>query len=509
MKESFTRSMAWLHTWIGLLFGWVLFGVLLTGTLAVFYSAITLWAMPEIRTDTHPDRARTLAIARDYLEHNAAGAQQWRIVIPTPREPALRLVWTQPDGRSTTRQLDPETGALIARQTDGGLFFLAYHATLGINRHINPTGHLIVGAAGLAMLVACISGIVIHKRIFRDFFVFRPRAARQRAWMDTHNMLSVLPLPFHMMMAYTGLVLLYYAYIPAGVTMLYAGDTDAYLRAASQAEYREPQTAPGNFRPTVSLSPLVDRAEKAWGGGPAVNIYVSHPNHADAAVEIWRWRDDRISNYPDRIAFDGTTGSMVRPLLRRSAGRQTQSILAGVHFIEWGGNTARWLYFLCGLMSCAMVAAALILFVAKRERKPVAHPAFFRMVRSLNVAAIAGNMVACIAFFWAERLISPEIAGRKALVETYFFAAWLVCLVHAGLRPDRRAWIEQLALAGLLCLGLPLLGGHVGRSLPHLLATGDWTRAAVELTAMVIGAVLLAISVRLALIERLSAQDAR
>jgi hypothetical protein len=240
-----------------------------------------------------------------------------------------------------------------------------------------------------------------------------------------------------------------------------------------------------------------------------VNIYVSHPNHTDAAVEIWRWRDDRISNYPDRIAFDGATGRVVRPLLRRSAGRETQSILAGLHFIEWGGNTARWLYFLCGLVSCGAVAAALILFVAKRERKPTAHPAFFRMVRSMNVAAVAGNMVACIAFFWAERLIPPELATRKSLVETAFFAAWLLCLVHAGLRPDRRAWIEQLGLAGLLCVGLPLLGGHVGRSLPHMLMTGDLTRAAVELTAIAIGAVLLVIAARLVSNERLAAERAR
>lgn len=33
MKEGFRQAMAWLHTWTGLIFGWLLFAIFLTGTL--------------------------------------------------------------------------------------------------------------------------------------------------------------------------------------------------------------------------------------------------------------------------------------------------------------------------------------------------------------------------------------------------------------------------------------------------------------------------------------------
>ena len=33
MKEGFRQAMAWLHTWAGLIFGWLLFAIFLTGTL--------------------------------------------------------------------------------------------------------------------------------------------------------------------------------------------------------------------------------------------------------------------------------------------------------------------------------------------------------------------------------------------------------------------------------------------------------------------------------------------
>ena len=38
-----------------------------------------------------------------------------------------------------------------------------------------------VGLAGMFMLVALVTGIIIHKRIFKDFFTFRPSASSHRA----------------------------------------------------------------------------------------------------------------------------------------------------------------------------------------------------------------------------------------------------------------------------------------------------------------------------------------
>ncbi|RSU56574.1 PepSY domain-containing protein [Sphingobium yanoikuyae] len=62
MKDSLRQSMGWFHTWCGLLFGWVLFGILLTGSLAVFYTEINLWTTPELRSPVVIDRGRAVAM---------------------------------------------------------------------------------------------------------------------------------------------------------------------------------------------------------------------------------------------------------------------------------------------------------------------------------------------------------------------------------------------------------------------------------------------------------------
>ena len=43
MKEGFRQSMAWLHTWAGLLVCWILFLVFVAGTASYFRDEISLW----------------------------------------------------------------------------------------------------------------------------------------------------------------------------------------------------------------------------------------------------------------------------------------------------------------------------------------------------------------------------------------------------------------------------------------------------------------------------------
>ena len=49
MRNGFRQSMAWLHAWSGLVVGWVLFSVFVTGTASYYRSEISQWMRPELR----------------------------------------------------------------------------------------------------------------------------------------------------------------------------------------------------------------------------------------------------------------------------------------------------------------------------------------------------------------------------------------------------------------------------------------------------------------------------
>lgn len=463
MKQTFTLSMAWLHSWAGLFFGWLLFGILFTGAIAVFHSEVTYWTTPEMRGQIRYDRDKAIEVGRDYLEQHAPDARVWRLTLPSEREPVVKVFWRDAEGKGTTRRLQPATGEAIERETRGGSFFIDYHYMINLSRKdiaLGPVGLWIVGMAGIVMLVACISGIVVHKRIFKDMFLFRPRASRHRSWLDAHNVLSVLPLPFHIIIVYTGLVTLYWLYVPVGITSLYDGSEDAFRREATSQQYVSvlDTPPPGAPAPMVSLQAINRQAEAHFGEGKTASLYMRDPNRANATVEAYRTRTDRVTQQVEQIAYRGIDGQQIR-IVEHSAAAKIQSFIAAIHFVEWGGPLVRWAYFVVGLAAAAMVATGLVVFTAKRETKRGAPP-WLRLVHAVNVASVAGLCIACAVFFWAERLTPVDLAGRAGVPVKAFFLSWLACLAHAALRPPFRAWKEQFALAAILCFGAPVLGGH-------------------------------------------------
>lgn len=68
------------------------------------------------------------------------------------------------------------------------------------------------------------------------------------------------------------------------------------------------------------------------------------------------------------------------------------------------------------------------------------------------------------------------------------FLAWLMVLVHAACRPNHRAWVEQLAIAGLAFGLLPLLNLlTTDRGLWHSLVANDWVFVGFDLTVLIVG----------------------
>lgn len=465
--KTLTQSMAWLHTWSGLIFGWLLFAIFLTGTLAVFDKEIDGWMRPEVPT-TSLSQSAAAQQALGYLARQHPEAKTWNIGLPGERSDTLTVsAGEQRRGGGTA--LDPHTGEPLAvRETAGGGFFFRFHFTLNLPRDL---GIWTVGLAAMAMLVALISGIVIHKKFFKDFFTFRP-AKGQRSWLDAHNATAVLVLPFHLMITYTGLVIFYLIYMPAAVDALFDGDRDNLGRALRGAPAE--QQARG-ARPTRSeaaeltaLEPLLVAAERAMG--PVSSLSIHNPGRSDARIEARPVLGNRIElTKGQSMLFDGVSGEILRQPAVSRPSLLTQKVMAGLHFAQFGGYSMRWLYFVCGLASCAMLATGVVLFTVKRRRRHDGEGAvgalLYHVAERLNVAVVAGLMVACVAFLWANRLLPVELAQRGGWEVRVFFLVWLLSLGHAIVRPWRSAWREQLALAAALCIGLPalnLLGGSKG-----------------------------------------------
>src|SRR5688572_6445174 len=159
MKNSFVQSMAWLHTWAGLIVGWLLFVIFVGGTLACFDREIDDWMRPSLHATVAPERS-SFDAAMAWAQSRAPEAHVWWAHAATPRERAMEAYIALDDGAEIKQALDPVNGYPLPGTAGGDFFF-----TLHYNLHAGVIGMYIVGFAGMLMLVALVAGVIIHRRI--------------------------------------------------------------------------------------------------------------------------------------------------------------------------------------------------------------------------------------------------------------------------------------------------------------------------------------------------------
>lgn len=498
--------MSWLHTWSGLLLGWLLYAVFFTGTLSYFLDEINVWMKPELHHSQPSEQTAEKALQG--MQRLAPEAATWTLSLPGERHPTVQASWRAKDaaaGRAGTQraELDAATGDAIAvRETRGGSFLYRFHFELYAMPRI--WARWIVGIATMFMFVAIISGVITHKKIFTDFFVFRS-GKQQRSWLDAHNMTAILALPFHIMITFSGLLLLMVMLMPWGANAVYEGDTRGYfseLRANSRPAAEPPRRKRGAEEEAgpvamTPIAPLMAAAQQRWPERGVGTIVVSQPNTPGARIELRSEGGSSLINRgaSERMVFDGITGQLMaspeaKPISTATA---IYNVLTSSHLGRFADPLLRWLLFLSGVVGTLMAATGMVLWVVKRlpERRKLGRTPFsHRLVEVLNVGSIAGLSIATAAYFFANRLIPVEAAQRSDWEIRSFFIVWTLCAVHGLLRSHRQAWVEQLALAAVLFACLPLLNAATGGlPLPAAMGAGLWSVAGFDLVALVLAAI--------------------
>ena len=490
--------MGWLHTWVGLVLSVVLYFVFITGALGYFHEEIDYWMKPELpNAATLPEDLVMFETGFAHLLREAPNAKRWFVRPPTGRKRSgisyFAELSTHNSGsvdRFISGELDPWTGFSIeesVRETGGGDALYQMHYAL----HYIPEDFAIyvVGVATMFMLIALATGLVIHKKIFTDFFLLR-LGKGQRSWLDAHNMTSVLALPFMLMITYSGLLYFDFSYFPGpaamNVGMGYEVIDDLY-----EELYPGPETAEasGSAARIVDLIEPLETAHKLLPDGEIGYVEIINPGDAKAMIHVAASRPATLADGLAIVEFDGVSGDFIRiheP--EYSAAVATATVLYSVHNGRFANVALRWLYFLSGLLGAAMVATGLVLWAKKRRAKLVRRGvggSGLHFVERTNVAIIVGLPLGIAAYFLANRLLPVGMDGRAAWEMHCLYLVWGVCFAHAAARETSRAWREQVIALALACAAIPIVNALTTDV--HLAATaadGDWVRAGFDLTAI-------------------------
>lgn len=526
MFESLRQSLSWVHTWFGLILGFVLMSVFFFGTLSVFDREIDRWAIPESRFAPQPlpsfERVLGPIFSRITPDAQELAAAAQRIGQPVPstlplknwslytthRDPVLMLYGefalanpNDPEdhvhGHVT---IDPRSGAQLRGDPlpIGSQFFYPMHFSL----HLEwlSLGCWLVGLAALSMLVALVSGAVIHRKLFRELFTFRPHKNLQRSSLDLHNLTGVTALPFHFMFALTGLIIFSETYLPLSATT-FKPFAEAHARSSAAAR-NLPLTAAGAPAQLASVDAMVLEAKRRWAArglpGEVGWLLVEHPGDANAYVTIYRAGSDRVSLLGQPVYFEGRTGNVLYEEPQPSTISSIGNFLTGLHLQHFRHWLLRWLYVFGGLSGCVCIGTGLVFFVNKRRRK---HPGV-RWVDALAVSAVLGPLCAALALLTAAQLLPVTLAERSSWEQRVFWWTWLASFVHAAWR-SAPAWREQSWTVALLAAAAVLSNWiHTGDHLLRTLSARYWPVAGLDLALLATAAIATLSAVRLARSDR-------
>lgn len=529
--------MAWLHTWFGLVLGFVLMVVFFFGALSVYDREIDRWAIPATRFEPQPmpsfDKVlrpvfegmqptpQSLHALRDKVDgplpEHFDTARRWA-AYTTHRDPVLSVftAYEVPNARNPddvargNLTIDPRTGAALPddRLKIGSRFFYPLHYSLHL-RWLN-LGYWVVGLAALVMMAALVSGVVMHRKVFREFFTFRPKKTTQRSALDLHNMTGVLALPFHFFFAFTGLVIFAGIYFPVAHTQL--NPLHELHEKLEAQETGLPHARAGVAAPLASVDAMMAEAQRRWAArgmaGEVGFLTLQHVGDANGYVSVYRAGTDRIALVGEGIHFKASTGELLREDPPHSAVASAHEFLTGLHLQHFRHWLLRGLYLFGGLMGCVCIATGFVFFVEKRKKQHARQGSQgSRVVDALGVTTVTGMLIAALGMLIGNRLLPDAMpAGwppRGDLEQCLFWGCWVLAMAHAFVRsaPVARglinpAWREQCwAVAAMAVLAVVLNWVTTGDHLIKTLGDGYWPVAGVDLFLLG-GAVLAVVAAR-------------
>ena len=244
IRSDILRTYQSLHTWTGIVAGLVLFIGFYAGSLSMFEDEISYWATPPVHHLPPIEGDLYDELIAKALAQSPKVEQQFKINFDQDFSP---MTWYEKGGgRGLTLNdvlmhatLSPQ-GELVTHaepSNELGNLIDMLHRTAGI---VGKVGHedlgvLVLGVACVLYFLALVSGIIfLLPTLVKSFFALRKGKGANRLWLDTHNLVGVISLPFHFIIAWSVIVFAFHDVLYDGLSLVYS-DQPMFNRGANSA----------------------------------------------------------------------------------------------------------------------------------------------------------------------------------------------------------------------------------------------------------------------------------
>lgn len=357
MKSSTLRAWSWVHKWSSLVSTLFLLMLCVTGLPLVFTHEIEEVAMRQAWAPAHPDGPK---LSLDQVLETALARKPGEVAAFMSfdvERPVVNVTTVKPGQAGYSFQPIDQTSGDAAPSVAGHPvmeFLLQLHTDM----FLGLAGMLFLGAMGLLLVIALVSGVVLYAPFMRKlpFGTVRARKAARTRWLDYHNLLGAVTLAWVLVVGVTGVV-------NTLATPIIGYWKNTALKELTQA-YDKP--APSNAR--SSLAAAVERAKLALPGKQLQ--FVAFPGSSystDHHYAVFFHGDTPLTAHLTTPALiDARTGqlSAVAPTPWYV---KTLSLSQPLHFGDYGGLPLKILWALLDIATIVILGSGVYLWLVKHR----------------------------------------------------------------------------------------------------------------------------------------------
>ncbi|MBV7440798.1 PepSY domain-containing protein [Weeksellaceae bacterium TAE3-ERU29] len=219
-KSSIEKLISWLHLWLGLIAGIIIFFVAITGTIFVFCDDIIDLVAGEAKyvsvpVDSEPlSPDELLAVFKEqeperkafYFDFYKAPDRSFRVASTKKKN-------EEDVGVLSYTYMNPYNGEILKTSNSYQFFYIVAHLHSELLMH--KTSKTIVGIATIIFLIQLISGLILwiprkwNKTLCKNAFTIKKGTNWRRKNYDFHNVLGFYSLLFALLITITGLIMAY------------------------------------------------------------------------------------------------------------------------------------------------------------------------------------------------------------------------------------------------------------------------------------------------------------
>lgn len=492
MNASTVKAFTKVHTWTGLATGMALFIAFYAGSLTVFYHELTEWDNYHAEVEVHQDYRQAQRLVDRVLETDPDATNDFHLHLSEAHGHAHEVFWFKrlEDGtfENVGFRLDENDELQHIVQNTGrlGSFLYQLHYNAGLP---DSWGLYVLGIVALVYGLAMVTGLLIFiPNFLKDLLIIRPTKNLKRFWLDTHNVVGVISLPWHFMYAWSSVILAIGIFLLAPFQFLVFTENlvDIINEDLGIVQPKEAADRPAVILPVENL--IIAAKEHLPGLNPSELEY-HHAGDVNGTTVVSGTFEDRSSLIANAsVAISTVTGELVSINDPREAtpGSTMFFGLYALHFVSFGGYIAKWVYFFLGLAGAYLFYSGNLLWIeSRRKRRQTEQRKDTIFLAKLNSGVCIGCMAGVSAAFLTSR-VSMEFASRSELAEYVYYAVFFAAIAWCFIRSVAEGTRDILYACAAFTAAIPIADAVViKRPIWASVIDGEWHMVSVCVLAAI------------------------